>query len=45
MLGQPHWMMYVLLDDLHALAGSSFDGDIGLSTDILDDLLSTFMQS
>ena len=35
----------VLLDDLHALAGSSFDADIGFSTDILEDLLSTLMQS
>ena len=35
----------VLLDDLHALAGSSFDADIGFSTDILEDLFSTLMQS
>ena len=35
----------ILLDDLHSLAGSSFDGDIGFSTDVLEDLLSTLMQS
>ena len=35
----------ILLDDLHALAGGSYDGNIGFPTDILEDLFSTLMES
>jgi hypothetical protein len=35
----------VVIDDLHALAGTYYDGDIGLSTDVLEDLLSTLIKS
>jgi hypothetical protein len=35
----------VVLDGIHAMAGSSFDGDLGFSTDVLEDLLSALIES
>jgi hypothetical protein len=35
----------VFPDDIQALAGSSYDGDLAFSTDVVDDLLSTLIKS
>jgi hypothetical protein len=35
----------VVLDGIHATAGSSYYGDLGFTTNILEDLISTLTQS
>ena len=41
----PGTLHNVFPDDIQALAGSSYDGDLAFSTDVVDDLLSTLIKS